>query len=236
MARVRKSHVDLTDAEWTAFINAVNSLRASTTTPNYDYFSAIHSMDRHEMQAHEAYTFLPWHREYLMVFEDALQSINADVTIPYWDWTTNPELPQQLSDATAWGVTRAMKAGDKISPKRKDDVALALSKTTYAAFHDRINGPHGAVHVQIGGIDEASGQPLGEMADIDRSPRDVLFWLHHAYLDKLWHDWSVANPGRFPPDGRRPRNRVTARLLPTDAFSRTSRQVFLISDLGYSYG
>jgi hypothetical protein len=60
-----------------------------------------------------------------------------------------------------------MSAGDKISAKRKDDVDLAMEKTTYAAFHDRINGPHGAVHVQIGGFDEGTGQPLGEMADID---------------------------------------------------------------------
>jgi tyrosinase len=105
----------------------------------------------------------------------------------------------------------------------------------YAAFHDRIQGPHGAVHSQIGGVDENTGQPLGEMADIEHSPRDVLFWLHHAFLDKLWNDWSTLNPAKFPRDGSSPHTHITDPLLPLDVFSRTSRQVFLISDLGYSY-
>lgn len=235
MARVRKSHVELTNEEWVAFISVVKELRKSTGQNNYDAFAAIHVHHRHVGQAHEPYTFLPWHREYLMVFEDALQAIDAKVTIPYWDWAKNPEMPSQLSNSAEWGVSREMRAGDKISPKRRDDVTLAMSKTTYIAFHDRINGPHGAVHVQIGGFDEISGQPLGEMADIERSPRDILFWLHHAFLDKLWHDWSQQNLGKFPPDGQGLRNKVTSRLLPTDAFTRTSRQVFSISELGYSY-
>lgn len=235
MPRVRKSHIDLNDNEWNAFINALKELRKSTKKINYDSLAAIHSHNRHQGQAHERYTFLPWHREYLFVFEEALRSIDPIITLPYWDWTANPELPNRLADSTEWGVTRAMKTGDKISPKRKDDVTLAMSKTTFAAFHDRINGPHGAVHVQVGGVDEVTGQPLGEMADIEVSPRDVLFWLHHAYLDKLWYDWSQLNPRKLPPDGPADRNKIVVRLLPLDAFSRTSRQVFSIADLDYSY-
>jgi tyrosinase len=73
------------------------------------------------------------------------------------------------------------------------------------------------------------------MADLEQSPRDVVFWLHHAFLDKLWHDWSQNNPGKLPIEGAADRNKVMARLLPLDAFSRTSRQVFSIDDLGYSY-
>ncbi|WMJ09554.1 tyrosinase family protein [Nitrosomonas sp. sh817] len=233
--RKRKEQNSLFPNEWDAFIAALKQLRNSTSTRNYDYFTEIHTHHKHRGQAHEKYTFLPWHREYLLMFEDALVLIDPNVTLPYWNWVTNPEIPSRLADAAEWGVIRDMNAGDRISPKRKDDVELAMKKTTYAAFHDRIDGPHGAVHVQIGGYDRIARRPIGEMADIEKSPRDILFWLHHAYLDKLWHDWGEANPNEIPVDGPLPHNRVTARFLPTNSFTRTTRQVLSISDLGYEY-
>lgn len=235
MARVRLNQKKLTSSQWTAFIKAVKGLKAQTNHPNYDDFALAHTMARQMMQAHERYTFLPWHREFLFHFENALLTIDSTVTVPYWNWTEDREIPDALADAAEWDVTRAMKKGDKISPKRKDDVALAMSKTTFVAFHDRINGPHGAVHLQIGGFDEQTSTPLGEMADIEKSPRDVLFWLHHAFLDKLWADWSDVHPGKVPPDGIAPVSNVNARLLPTDLLTHTSRQVFAIVDLGYNY-
>ena len=221
--RVRKEQGTLLPQDWDTFIAAVKALRASTSNKNYDYFAEIHIHHKHKGQAHEKYTFLPWHREYLLMFEDALSSIDSNVTLPYWNWVANPEIPARLADAS------------EISYNRKDDVTLAMSKTMYTAFHDRIDGPHGAVHVQIGGWDRIARRPIGEMADIENSPRDILFWLHHAYLDKLWHEWSKNNPGEIPVDGILPHNRVTARFLPTSAFSRTTRQVLSITDLGYQY-
>lgn len=40
--------------------------------------------------AHGNSALLPWHRAYTRDFELALQVVNPNVTIPYWDWT-NPE-------------------------------------------------------------------------------------------------------------------------------------------------
>lgn len=37
--------------------------------------------------------FLPWHRIYLYEFEQALQDIVPDVTMPYWDWTMPQYVP-----------------------------------------------------------------------------------------------------------------------------------------------
>lgn len=41
------------------------------------------------------------------------------------------------------------------------------------------NGPHVAGHVGVGGSD-------GLMGDIDNSPGDPVFFLHHAYVDRMW--------------------------------------------------
>ncbi|KAI9931686.1 hypothetical protein ASPWEDRAFT_169471 [Aspergillus wentii DTO 134E9] len=45
------------------------------------------------------------------------------------------------------------------------------------------NGPHGGGHGAVGGL----------MADPIDSCNDPLFFLHHAYLDKLWWEWQMAD-------------------------------------------
>jgi tyrosinase len=37
--------------------------------------------------AHMTPSFLPWHRQFLLELERALQRVDASVTVPYWDWT-----------------------------------------------------------------------------------------------------------------------------------------------------
>jgi tyrosinase len=62
----------------------------------YDDFVLMHLMaftnfdPASPMFAHRSSTFLPWHRYFLRIFEQDLQSIKSkyeNVTIPYWDWT-----------------------------------------------------------------------------------------------------------------------------------------------------
>jgi tyrosinase len=237
MTRTRIDQAAMTTTQWKAFVSTVKTLKAKTLHPNYDDFVMAHMMSMHQMQAHARYTFLPWHREFLFHFENALSAIDSTVTLPYWDWTTSRTIPDTLADAAEWGVTRAMQRGDALPASLADEIATVMSRSTYGSFHDTINGPHGEVHVLIGGWDNATNRPTGEMADIERSPRDVLFWLHHAFLDKLWADWSAipANAGQLPPDGTMPNTNVNARLLPTTLFTHTSRQVFSTTDLGYRY-
>ncbi|MEK5500464.1 tyrosinase family protein [Bacillus sp. FSL M8-0168] len=52
--------------------------------------------------AHRGPAFLPWHREFLMQVESDLQTIDPSITIPYWDWTEDAELPDP-SKSPVWG-------------------------------------------------------------------------------------------------------------------------------------
>jgi Common central domain of tyrosinase len=65
------------------------------------------------------------------------------------------------------------------------------------------------------------------------SPADPLFWLHHAFVDRLWARWQAS------PQGASPSN-VNERLLPARVFgfplfgNRVS-SVLDIRALGYEY-
>ncbi|KAI5797344.1 hypothetical protein DFH27DRAFT_561879 [Peziza echinospora] len=58
-----------------------------------------------------------------------------------------------------------------------------LAQASYAAFWPCVNGlPHGAGHGGVG----------GEMTNPISSPGDPMFYMHHAWIDKLWWDWQRA--------------------------------------------
>src|SRR5262249_50779164 len=50
--------------------------------------------------------FLPWHRAYLYEFEQALQDMCPEVTMPYWDWTMPQYRPQKPEEG--WIIPRAL--------------------------------------------------------------------------------------------------------------------------------
>jgi tyrosinase len=59
------------------------------------------------------------------------------------------------------------------------------------------NEPHGLVHGRVGGSDA-----YGYMSLFETAPRDPIFWLHHANIDRRWELWrNVA--GHDNPDAKK---------------------------------
>ncbi len=133
--RLRKNAADLTTTEKTDFVTALKGLKAkNVTAPDgsqinaYDQFVAIHLGVTRKLKngqvmsfgahngAHGNAAFLPWHREYLRRIELELQNIsnNADLTIPYWDWSNREATTDKIfvdslmgGDATGPDVTNS---------------------------------------------------------------------------------------------------------------------------------
>lgn len=40
--------------------------------------------------------FVPWHRYFLLEYEDLLRLVHRDITIPYWDWSVSTSKPYSL--------------------------------------------------------------------------------------------------------------------------------------------
>jgi tyrosinase len=89
---VRKSCKNLSSTEKRDFVAAVLALKSNG---RYDAFVRTHNefimsdSDTGPRVGHRSPSFLPWHRRFLLDFEQALQSINPAVNLPYWDWTVD---------------------------------------------------------------------------------------------------------------------------------------------------
>lgn len=97
----RKHAVDLTPLERAEFVEAVRSLQTAPAPDDpeitwYEQFVQWHLEGARCENAHGnsgaihfSPVFLPWHREFLLKFEAALQEVsgNPNLRIPYWDFT-----------------------------------------------------------------------------------------------------------------------------------------------------
>ena len=88
----RKNQRDLTPGERRAFVEAVLELRRRG---DYEWFVRTHVQyfvpDGEDglRAAHMTPSFLPWHRRFVLRFEEALREIDTSVSVPYWDWTVD---------------------------------------------------------------------------------------------------------------------------------------------------
>lgn len=84
--QARKDQRMLTPEERSRFVGAVLALKKQGL---YDPFVKTH-MDAHDrMVPHGGPAFLPWHRQFVLLFEQALQRVDSSVTVPYWDWSVD---------------------------------------------------------------------------------------------------------------------------------------------------
>jgi len=95
--RVRKDAKDMTVQEKRDFVDAVKQLKrypspfGKSGISLYDalvYFHRRAAYPTGSSGAHEGPAFLPWHRAFLLYFENALNNVaHKPITVPYWDWT-----------------------------------------------------------------------------------------------------------------------------------------------------
>ena len=102
--RVRKNQKDLSPIEWQRFIYAIEALADSDMpSPTFQDFVQVHRDAMHHhvgmtWKAHRGINFLTWHREYLVKLEARLMAINPLVTIPYWNWIEDRDIPEALNN------------------------------------------------------------------------------------------------------------------------------------------
>ncbi|KAK4455207.1 monooxygenase [Podospora aff. communis PSN243] len=100
--KLRKSWSKATAAEKTAYINAAlclvtkpSRLKVKDHSTLYDDFSYVHA--RLTKEIHSYAVFLPWHRYFVHVYENALRECGYTGTAMYWDWVADSAAPSRAS-------------------------------------------------------------------------------------------------------------------------------------------
>jgi tyrosinase len=242
----RKSAFALTAAEQQRYINAVKTLNSGGGTTQFAAFVAIHADMSHNMHTatgpvgHQR--FLPWHRDFLLQFEKALQAVDPAAFIPYWKWSTNRQLPPWIASflptvkvpavggmagmpgmggtpAQTVHVTRTPHSPSALPTANQIQTLDANTSITYTQFTGLLEGYHNTVHNWVGGT----------MTDITISPADPLFWTHHAEIDRIWSVWQAQphNKGKKP--------KLTGDDAVMDPWKEKASQLTSIDKLGYAY-
>lgn len=155
------------------------------------------------VQAH----FLPWHRAYLIVFEEIVRKECGDptFTLPYWDYTEDDIIPEEFrmpgdpefSELFVSNRNVTVNDGAPISSlsgvSREEILNLAaMDETAYSGSSDgaslgfcaNIDSQlHGFVHGLVGDVTN--------MGRVPTAANDPVFWLHHCSIDRIWAGWNA---------------------------------------------
>ncbi|KAI8617311.1 hypothetical protein BC830DRAFT_1114027 [Chytriomyces sp. MP71] len=71
---------------------------------------------------------------------------------------------------------------------------LIQNSASYDALSDGLAAAHDLVHAQLGGT-MSNGSP-GDMYMVTKSSNDIMFYFHHANVDRIWWRWQKQNPQR----------------------------------------
>ncbi|KAF2788134.1 Di-copper centre-containing protein [Melanomma pulvis-pyrius CBS 109.77] len=205
---------------------AVLNLPAAASRSRFDELQQSHAMSVDVV--HNVGAFLPYHRFFLHTHEHLLRTLcNYTSAQPYWDEPLDagnfPASPL-LSPTTGFGgngvgethciadgpfkdyinpigpgsrvtnhcINRNLGACESVYASKlaaPQFVSACMALPTFGEFWPCVEfAAHTAGHGGIG----------GEMLDLVASPGDPLFYLHHAYLDKLWWEWQARDlPARL---------------------------------------
>jgi hypothetical protein len=205
---IRKNVYSLSAAEITSIKTGITNMKALpyTNPTSWLYQAAIHGTTMPDAlpswntchQAGASFFFLAWHRMYCYFFERILRakSGDANLTLPYWNYQTNAVLHPDYRNSAAgnplYDGTRSgsINGGGSLPASISTSINNALLEIPYYDFQSDINGPHGSVHVSVG----------GNMGGVSSAAKDPLFWLHHCNIDRLWEEWLRKCGGRKNPD------------------------------------
>ncbi len=195
---IRKSFDEMTNYEIAALVDALYELRTGPDLLNDlanfhgEFFNSDNTADPTRLDLHfnlpnetSREIFLAWHRRMIFELEQAIQEINPEISLGYWD----SSIYQSGTDALwqeeflgsfddAWNINRNFGQGGPLPTPL--EVSNLMTMDDFFEFSNELERRpvHRGAHVWTGG---AMPTPL--------SPRDPVFYFHHSFVDKVWQDW-----------------------------------------------
>lgn len=179
---------------------------------------------------HGDWYFLPWHREFVLMYERAVRALTGHTAfaMPYWDWTVDRTMPQAFTDPTYNGKPNPLYVPNRtlntsnwplpdawVSQDVLDE--RVYSQTNFQLFGTSKNPKQDSLDmswvVRGGGVQGfLEGTPhnlihnsIGAFMPSAGSPRDPIFMMHHGNIDRIWANWNAL--GRSNTDDMSPTDR-----------------------------
>ncbi|KAJ3219349.1 hypothetical protein HDU67_001568 [Dinochytrium kinnereticum] len=221
--KARKEWRDMSTVEKEAYFNAVQKLR---TTPSkagrrsfYDDLVAVHAGTRGYI--HGTTAFLPWHRAFLQIYEEALQKIDPNVVLPYWAWARDGPFPLTSPTIGAIFSTDRLSLGQRGETSTscvRGGIAQGWTDYDWDACTTRFYADDFTVPIQTTlqafvtnaetfdsfaySLEQShntvhmnvGGTENTDMWIVARSPNDPTFFFHHTNVDRYWYLWQLEHP------------------------------------------
>eukprot|EP01064_Diplonema_japonicum_P021169 TRINITY_DN30717_c0_g1_i1.p1 TRINITY_DN30717_c0_g1~~TRINITY_DN30717_c0_g1_i1.p1 ORF type:complete len:929 (+),score=144.18 TRINITY_DN30717_c0_g1_i1:43-2829(+) len=207
--RVRKSYSTLLCSERMRYVNAVDELKRQKP---WDYNKLVDTHSYMMKYAHSTSAFLPWHRWYLLQYENLLRSITGYecITVPYWDWERDADDERKSTplrhktfgdfEHHMTSTLQCVNSGIAASWATSEGTCLKRSNgnvNTYAFASEAEVGTVITAHHKYkdfrprleAGPHAAPHNFIGGQMATRRSPDDPLFFVHHANIDRLYALW-----------------------------------------------
>jgi tyrosinase len=243
---MRKSVYDLTAAEVQSLRDAFAKFQAISDNRGYQYVASVHGLNQY-FCPHGNVRFLIWHRPYLLMFEQALQSADPGFTLglPYWDWTSAQAQQEGIPAIFAAKTYKA--AGSKktvANPLHK--AAITFKNPMHWTETLRKPGAKSGLAVLPGLVQTANRETIydrftssveqphnfvhgwvgGAMGQVPYAAFDPIFWVHHCFIEKLFCDWQDRTSTPISPN-------IAGQVL--SPFNKSTDSVWDYKALGYRY-
>lgn len=184
--------------------------------PDYDRLITLHKTI-FRTGIHERDHFLPWHRWYVLQYENLLRRIDCTVTVPYWDWSVVSQTPWRGRASDLWHNGNSGFGGNGQQTPEQCVTNGPFRRGTWNVVPSAGGGclrrqlnltgnPPDSVAVaevlRTRAVDFVSFEVSlrinlhdtvhcmigGHMCSFD-SATSPEFMLHHGFIDKIWTDW-----------------------------------------------
>ncbi|SHL55555.1 tyrosinase family protein [Roseibium suaedae] len=198
---------------WRDFVGYMKA-QPSGNSVSWVGFSSIHGTNQgFNLCPHGDWYFLSWHRAYVSMYEQAVRTWSKDdsFAMPYWDWTTDRQIPKAYSDPQYKGKpnplydsTRTMSAtqslpDDMVGPEvirgilsESDFQVFGTSKNPQQTDLDQSWIPRGggvSGPLESNPHNRVHCQVGGQMCTAT-SAQDPIFFMHHGNIDRIWALWN----------------------------------------------
>jgi tyrosinase len=149
---------------------------------------------------HGNWFFLPWHRAYLLYFEQICRELTGEkgFALPYWNWTCQRQIPAPFLGDASNALFVSGRSGVPPAALPDEVVGTALMEMILGEPNFNLFAsdpaptlrpsvgygtleatPHNSLHGFVGGV-------MGGF----QSPRDPVFWMHHNMIERIWWEWN----------------------------------------------